>query len=189
MSMTEFALALLVLLLTPGPTNTLMLLAGAERGLLRSVALVPVELSAYLAVVLPLALASEALSDRLGILRPVVAVAAGVWVLYLAWSMWRTEPGGAAPASVTPGRLWVTTFLNPKGLVMGLVLLPAAGVGMAAAGLLALCIAILAVFWAFLGCCLPGQEEGAAFPPLLRRLAAFWLAGLSVFIMAGGFAG
>ena len=25
--------------------------------------------------------------------------------------------------------------------------------------------------------------------PLLRRLAAFWLAGLSVFIMAGGFAG
>jgi len=189
MSMTELALALIVLLLTPGPSNTLMLLAGTEKGLLRSAALIPVELSAYLAAVLPLALASGALADRLGALRPAIAVAAGIWVLYLAWSMWRMAPDGAAPAAVTARRLWVTTFLNPKGLVMGLVLLPAAGVGVASVALLSACIATVAAFWAFVGCCLPGPEEGAAFPPLLRRLAAFWLAGLSVFIVAGGFAG
>jgi len=188
MTLPELALALMVLLLTPGPTNTLILLAGAERGFLRSLALVPVELAAYLPVILPLALAAEVLADRLGMLRPVVAAAAALWVLYLAWTMWQPAPAGLIRQDVTARRLWVTTLLNPKGLIMGLVLMPAAGVGMVSVSLLAVCIATVATFWAFLGACLPGSDEGAGFPPLLRRLVACWLAGLSVFIVAGGFA-
>lgn len=189
MTMAELTLALMVLLLTPGPTNTLMLLAGAERGLLRSLLLIPVELAAYLSVIVPLALLSHALADQLATLRPVVAVAAGAWVLYLAVTMWRTAPQPGTGAVVTAQRLAVTTFLNPKGLIMGLVLMPAAGATGAAFGLLAGCIVAVAAFWAFLGDCLPSGEDGATFPPLLRRVTAFWLAGLSVFIVAGGLAG
>lgn len=188
MTMASLTLALMALLLTPGPTNTLMLLAGAERGILRALRLVGVEIAAYLAVVVPLALLSDALAEGMGWLRPVIATAAGGWVLYLAWSMWHAAPAAGSKATVTARRLAVTTLLNPKGLVMGLVLLPAAGTTLPAFALLALCIAAVAGFWAFLGCCLPGGEEGAAFPPFLQRAAAFWLAGLSVFIMAGGLA-
>lgn len=188
MTMAELTLALMVLLLTPGPTNTLMLLAGAERGILRALVLIPVELVAYLAVIVPLALLSQALAEQMAAIRPVVAVAAGAWVLYLACAMWRTAPQPNAGAMVTAQRLAVTTFLNPKGLIMGLVLLPAAGTAGTAFALLALCIVAVAAFWALLGCCLPTGKDGATVPPLLRRVAAFWLAGLSVFIVAGGLA-
>lgn len=188
MTMPQLTLALMILLLTPGPTNTLILLAGTERGFLRAASLIPVELAAYLAVILPLALLSHALADPLEALRPVVAAAAGLWVAWLAVQMWRAAPDATARETVTPRRLAVTTLLNPKGLIMGLVLLPAAGATPTAFALLAACIALVAAFWAFLGCCLPGREEGTDFSPLLRRLAAFWLGGLALFIMAGGLA-
>lgn len=188
MTMPELTLALMVLLLTPGPTNTLMLLAGTERGPGRALALIPVELAAYMAVITPLALLSQGMEGQLATLRPVVAMAAGLWVAWLAVQMWRAAPEAAGAVTVTARRLAVTTLLNPKGLIMGLVLIPAAGAGPAAFALLAACIALVAGFWAFLGCCLPGQADGAGFPPLLRRLAALWLAGLAVFLMAGGLA-
>ena len=57
MDLPALTLALLALLLTPGPTNTLMALAGAERGLGGAARLIPAEIAAYLAVTLPLALA------------------------------------------------------------------------------------------------------------------------------------
>jgi threonine/homoserine/homoserine lactone efflux protein len=59
MSAPELALAILALLLTPGPTNSLMLLAGAERGLLRASRLIPAELMGYLTTVVPLALVGQ----------------------------------------------------------------------------------------------------------------------------------
>ena len=76
MTMPELTLALMVLLLTPGPTNTLMLLAGTERGPGRALALIPVELAAYMAVITPLALLSQGMEGQLATLRPVVAMAA-----------------------------------------------------------------------------------------------------------------
>lgn len=187
MTLAGLTITLMLLLLTPGPTNTLMLLAGAERGLLRSLRLIPVELAAYLAVIAPLAMLAEALAGQIGVLRPVVATLAGLWVLFLAWKMWHREEASARDGTVTAARLAVTTLLNPKGLVMGLVLLPAAGATGAAFAVLALCVVAVAGFWAFLGCCLPEAEDGEGFPPLVARVAAVWLAALSVIIVAGGF--
>lgn len=188
MTISELVLALAVLLLTPGPTNTLMLLAGAERGWRRALWLIPVELGAYLTVILPLALAAGALADRLEVLRPAVAFGAALWVLYLAWTMWRMVPAMGQAPTVTARRLAVTTMLNPKGLVMGLVLVPAAGVGGLQVGILAGCIVVAAAIWAGMGARLPRGAEGAGLPPLLRRVAAVWLAGLSAFIVAGAMA-
>lgn len=189
MTLVELGLALTVLLLTPGPTNTLMLMAGAERGLARALWLIPVELAAYLAVVLPLALLAEGLAAQMAILRPVVAVLAGLWVLYLAWTLWRPERGIGPAATVTGTRLAVTTLLNPKGLIIGLVLLPAAGATGAALGVLAVAVCAVAACWAAFGAGM-GRAAGpdAAIPSLWRRVAAIWLAGLSVMIMAGGVA-
>lgn len=53
----ELSLAVLALLLTPGPTNALMLLAGAERGLAGAARLSPVALAGHFLTVLPLAVA------------------------------------------------------------------------------------------------------------------------------------
>ena len=186
MTIAELSLALMVLLLTPGPTNTLMLMAGVERGWTRALWLIGVEVVAYLTVIVPLALLAQGLSAQMGVLRPVVAGLAGLWVLYLAFKMWRTEPLARQGAKITAKRLALTTLLNPKGLIMGLVLLPAAGANVAAFAVLVLAIIVVAALWAGLGARMPGAGAGAAIPALWRRVAAVWLAGLSVMIVAGG---
>lgn len=49
-----FLSAVLALLATPGPTNTLMALAGAEGGVGRVARLLPAELAGHLTTILPL---------------------------------------------------------------------------------------------------------------------------------------
>ena len=45
---TVFALAVLAVLATPGPTNTLMAVAGATLGLRKGLRLIPAEVAGYL---------------------------------------------------------------------------------------------------------------------------------------------
>ncbi|MGC5198806.1 hypothetical protein, partial [Aphanothece microscopica] len=95
MTLAEMTLALLVLLATPGPTNTLVALAGAERGWRGALRLIPAELAAYLAVTVPLALAGAAAMAAVPGLRGGVTLAAAAWVAWLAVAMWRL-PADAA---------------------------------------------------------------------------------------------
>ena len=158
MPLPDLILALSVLLLTPGPTNTLMALAGAERGARAAAGLIPVELCAYLCVVVPLASAGAGLMAALPGLLPVVT----------------------AGATVTARRVFVTTLLNPKALIIGLVLLPGPSLPLRAAVFAGLvCCAALA--WISLGAVLArrGNSALSGLSPLVRRSAAVWLGLLS----------
>lgn len=185
MPLTELAFALLVLLLTPGPTNTLLAVAGTERGWRGALPLIPFEVLAYLLVVVPLALAGQALLTALPVLKPVIGGMAALWVMGLAVKMWRLPEAGAAP-QVTAGRVFVTTLLNPKALIVGLVLLPGAGLALRA-GLFAALVVSVAAVWAALGACIAGRSDCPArqTAPLFRRIAALWLGALSVGLMLG----
>ena len=186
MSPLELTLAVLALLLTPGPTNSLMLLAGAERGMLQASRLIPAELAGYLATVIPLALVGQSVLDAWPDLRMAVALAAAVWVAALALRLWRL-PEATAGKTVTAKALFVTTALNPKALIFGLVLLPSTDRLAENIGLFAGLVVIVALLWASLGALLRG---GASSQPralfLLRRLASIFLAAMSVLLVLRG---
>lgn len=179
MTLLPFLFAIWALLLTPGPTNTLIALSGAQAGWRRTAGLIPFELAAYLIVVLPIAMLGAEAMAHWPRLAMMVKLGAASWVLYLAQSLWR-PPSDRTPATVTPRRLFVTTMLNPKGLVFGLALLPSPRPDMFAthAALFAISVILVACLWAGLGATLGrrGQAQGA---PWLRRAAACWLALLS----------
>lgn len=183
MSLEELVLALLVLLLTPGPTNTLMALAGAERGWTLALRLIPAELAGYLLAVVPLNSAGAAVLQHVPKLSPVITTLAAAWVLLLAIRMWRIDrstDGGAA--RVTAPQVFVTTLLNPKALVIGLVLLPSPD---PLAPRLALFVALVigaATVWAGAGAAV--TRNGDRLPRWLSRLAAGWLAILSATLAA-----
>jgi threonine/homoserine/homoserine lactone efflux protein len=184
MTATEFAIALFVLLLTPGPTNTLIALAGAERGWTGALRLMPYEVAAYGLVTLPLAIAGSSLPADQTSLRHALTLIAALWVAYLAVRLWHLPSGGARGPEQSGGlRLFATTLCNPKGLVIGLVLLPSqAHLGWAAAGFLAILIAVSA-FWAGLGSMVGG---GAGMTPVFRRFSAGWLGFLALWLAATG---
>lgn len=188
LSLTTFALAVLALLATPGPTNTLTALAGAERGLARALRLIPAEVAAYLAVVLPLGWAGSVWLDAAPGARPALAGVAAVWVMVLAIRLWQLPAADGPAATVTARQVFVTTCLNPKALVFGLVLMPPReGLALRALVFAAL-VAGVALIWTGLGAALrrPGR---AGMPPLLRRAAAGWLALLSLMLAARAMAG
>lgn len=187
MTLAELSLAVMALLLTPGPTNALVLLAGAERGWLRALRLIPAELAGYGLTVLPLALVGAAVLEGQAGLRDIVTLAAGAWVAVLAVRLWRVPVAVAGGRSVGARVLFVTTALNPKGLIFGLVLLPSPDRLVVNLALFAGLVVLVAALWAGIGAVLrrgrSGQPRALV---LLRRLASVWLAAISVALVARG---
>ena len=186
MSVAELSLAILVLLLTPGPTNSLVLLAGVERGFTGAMRLVPAEIAGYLLAVGPLALVGATILDGETGLRSALTLAAGAWVAVLAVRLWRIPVATEGERSVGARALFVTTALNPKSLIFGLVLLPSPDrLGLNLALFVGLVI-MVAALWAAAGSVL---RKGAGQPHalfMLRRLASVWLAAISVVLIARG---
>jgi threonine/homoserine/homoserine lactone efflux protein len=126
LALSGFVIAVLLLLLTPGPTNTLLAIAGASGGLRRSLPLVAAELTGYLTTIVPLVtFAGPWLAGQPAVALAVKLVAA-VWVLLLAVRLWNHAPQMAGRSLVTFRRVYTTTALNPKGLIVGLALIPPA---------------------------------------------------------------
>lgn len=120
-----FVSATLALLAAPGPTNTLMGLAGAQGGLARACRFLPAAALGYLSTVVPLAsLGAEVLAER-PLLVAGIKLAAAIWVMILAIRLWGLGGSEVSAGAVTARRVFVTTMLNPKGVIFGLVLLPA----------------------------------------------------------------
>ena len=185
MSGLDLTLAILALLMTPGPTNSLVLLAGAERGLAGALRLVPAELAGYLLTVGPLALFGAAVMAELPMLRMVVTLAAAVWVSALAVRLWRMLPAGPGRPAVDARALFVTTALNPKALIFGLVLLPSPEGVAGNVALFAGLVGLVALFWAWLGAALGGRGQPRALF-LLRRLASVVLGAMSLVLALRG---
>lgn len=173
-----YCLSLAALLVVPGPTNALLALEGAEGGAWRALRLLPVVLAAYAASVLPLTALGADLLQQDHWLRSAVSLAAAGWVGFMAVALWRT-PAVARP--LTPqgrvARLFITTLLNPKAFIIGLVLVPAQPARLAALGLFFALLLLAAALWALLGSALQGQRAA-----LMRRLCAGWLGVLALML-------
>ncbi len=122
------ALGITIVLITPGPTNTLLAAAGLRQGVRQSVPLIGAELAGYVISISVwghfLAQASHAWPWLPSLLR----IAAGLYIAYLAIDMWQAAV--ALPTSAQPATglrtLFVATLLNPKGLLFAGTIFPAA---------------------------------------------------------------
>lgn len=153
LDMTAFTGALGLLLIMPGPTNTVLAVAGSERGFVRGVPLIFMVVFGYLTTVLVLLAFAAPLLHAHPALAKAVAVAAAVWVLTLAVRMWRSGAQGKGGDEFSALALYTTTVLNPKGLVIGLALLPEGTITQIAPYLAAMVIVVSAVslIWLSLG--------------------------------------
>jgi threonine/homoserine/homoserine lactone efflux protein len=181
----EFVFAVAGLLLTPGPTNTLLALSGAAVGLRQSLRLIPAEFAGYLLVVVPLALFGAGLFAAWPVLGTIVKLGAAIWVMILAVRLWWPPAAVGTDGLVMPGRVFFTTLLNPKGLVFGLVLLPRPDAPEFVPHLALFCamLPVVATIWMTGGTVLGRDRSRIELPPALRRAAACWLAILSVVLV------
>lgn len=172
---TSFALAVLALLATPGPTNTLMAAAGAQRGLWRSLPLLAGELGGYfVAITVWTELVGAAAASQPWVPVAAKLVASG----FLGWSAWKLwgNAGRAdlAERGITLGRVFATTLINPKGLVFAFAIFPAMGFAarLPYLALFALLVVMTAVGWMALGTLAARSSSGHLTSSRIDRITA-----------------
>ncbi|MBY3102322.1 threonine transporter RhtB [Rhizobium laguerreae] len=118
-----FASASFALLLLPGPTNAMLALSATELSTIRTPLRVGTVVVGYLATIVGVAnIAGPLLQDHVAVER-IAKLASAFWVLYLGFRLW--APVQSSEKSLIGNvRLLVTTLLNPKGVVLGLTMIP-----------------------------------------------------------------
>lgn len=163
MSLLAFTGASLLILLTPGPTNTLLAAAGAAGGFRRNATLPLAESLGYGLAIGAYGALATALADNPAALA-VLKLANIGWLCLTAARLWTRPPAGAEPARGSYGTVLLATLLNPKAMLVGVILIPA----MMAQAPVAAMLAFTAL--SFLAG-LTWVAVGANLPPVLKRHA------------------
>ncbi len=180
--MASLMLAITLLLLTPGPTNTLLAIGGASAGFRRSLPLILAENLGYLVTIVPLvAFAGPFLADH-PIAASVLKLCSAAWVTLLAMKLWVTPLGELTERGlITFQQVFITTMLNPKALIFGIALLPNGSLveTLPRLGIFAMIVAVVAVFWLTAGASIL-RFASQRFPCLFCRVAASFLMAFAV---------
>lgn len=183
MNLPTFALAVLSLLILPGPTNAVLALASTALTFRRFLSLISAVLLAYLAIIVPVSGIAAPLLHGHPTIASIVKLISAIWVLYLALKLWApARSGGRNRLSLGP--LFITTLLNPKAVIIGLSLVPAVQAGVPAAmATFACCVAVTSAIWLGLGSLIVGQH--AQMPTLARQCGCAALVAFAVILAVG----
>ena len=114
------------ILLTPGPTNTLLASAGIQAGVKQSLKLIPAEVMGYLIAITSWGVLLESFSHFIPWLPALLKLISATFILYLAFKLWITSTNDIKLDSplITPKALFVATLLNPKALLFASAIFP-----------------------------------------------------------------
>lgn len=114
------------ILLTPGPTNTLLASAGIQAGVKQSLKLIPAEVMGYLIAITSWGILLESVSHFIPWLPPVLKLISTTFILYLAFKLWTTSTNDIKLDNplITPKALFIATLLNPKALLFASAIFP-----------------------------------------------------------------
>jgi threonine/homoserine/homoserine lactone efflux protein len=179
-----FIFAILILLFTPGPTNTLLWTSGALVGVRRSLSLLMGELLGYLSAILLILLIFEPILQRVPQVERFLAIAVGIYIGYLAFSMWmRSNDAEASAGIITVRKVFIVTFLNPKAFIFALTLIP---IGHDQIHwyfvALSICIMLVGLSWILFGY-IVGSAAGRKNLTLFNRFSSVMLTGFAGFIV------
>jgi len=178
-----FVPAILALLFTPGPTNTLLTVGAAARGWRASLPLLLGELCGYLAIVIPLTTVVAPLFNEHPPLATGLRVLAACWVLFLAIRLWRVSAAKAPEgltSAVTVRQVFLTTMLNPKAPIIALAIMPTGNPMEIALALSLFSLLVLCAGASFLALGSIAGRAPVVSPRLVYRVAAIFLVVFSV---------
>ena len=106
-----------------------------------------------------------------------------LWLLWLAYSVWTTKDDGAEVRLVTVRQVFVTTLINPKAMIVALLV---QSEGMTAQFLvtIAALVALAGAAWIVVGLVVRRSGSNLLGQRSLRRASAICLAGFGI-ILAG----
>lgn len=181
-----FIAASAIVLFTPGPTNTLMAASGATIGVRKALPLPFAEGTAY-AIAIGVYLEISHHLASVAYARPLLNAVAATWLLISAAKLWRQPAADArAGAGSMLWRVFATTLLNPKAMLVGTTLIPTMMADRTAVAVV--CFAALSVaagfVWLGMGSLAPAKVKRNA-----NKAAALVLALFAAIAMSSAVAG
>ncbi|WP_104494513.1 LysE family translocator [Acinetobacter indicus] len=173
----------ITILLTPGPTNTLLASSGIQVGIRKSFHLIPAEAFGYLISITLWGMLIGQVSSQLPLLPTVLKLFSAVYIIYLAIKLWRTanvEQQFQQP-TIRARELFVATLLNPKALLFASAIFPAIAAHYVAHILMFLILIIpIAFFWTLIGSFLASNKIRWLNPANLQKTASLLLFSFSI---------
>ncbi|ENX35111.1 hypothetical protein F889_00778 [Acinetobacter colistiniresistens] len=117
---------IITILLTPGPTNTLLASSGIQTGIKRSLKLIPAEVIGYFIAITTWGFLLESVSHYVPWLPPLIKLLSATFIIYLAVKLWitSTKELDLSQPLITSKALFVATLLNPKALLFASAIFP-----------------------------------------------------------------
>lgn len=170
----------ITILLTPGPTNTLLASSGIQVGLRRSLKLIPAESLGYFIAITAWGLLIGKTASVLPFLPSVLKLMSAAYIVYLAIKLWRTAKQvqlDLLQATIRPKELFFATLLNPKALLFASAIFPTSAwinreIYIAHIVTFIGLILPIAMFWIFIGSVLNGNKISWLNQANLQRVAS-----------------
>lgn len=115
------------ILLTPGPTNTLLASSGVQVGFKQSIFLIPAEAFGYLISITIWGILVDRIAIFAPALPPLLKLCSATYIFYLALKLWKASFKTSHLNVVMIGKLelFFATLLNPKGILFATAVFPA----------------------------------------------------------------
>ena len=182
-----FVLGVSVVLTVPGPTNTLLAVAGLQQGMRRAARLAGAELAGYLVSISAWGIFLVHAAHSLAWLPSLVRAASCAYVAYLAIRMWRmTLAFQPSPqAGIGLRTLFIATLLNPKAVLFAGTIFPPAACAQGTAyviamGIFSLLLLPIGLAWIAFGTALGSGRLAWVSAKGMQRCASVVLAAFSL---------
>jgi threonine/homoserine/homoserine lactone efflux protein len=188
-----FDLAVALLFAVPGPTNALIAVAGARRGVRALPALVGAALVGFVAAVAALIWLAGPYVTATPALGLALRALCALLLARSAWLLWRSAgAGGAARGSTSAAAVLATTLVNPKALIFAFAIFPPLAGAAEAVEVFARFAGLAVVgmtLWGLAGAALGRGATARVGAATVDRAGAAVLAAFSVVVLAAGLAG
>ncbi len=175
------------ILLTPGPTNTLLASSGIQVGIKKSFRLIPSEAFGYLISITAWGFLIDKVATYLPLLPVILKLFSASYIVYLAIKLWRTANVEVSFDQTVIGakELFLATLLNPKALLFATAIFPAItwlNMNYYVAHMLTFLLLIvpIAFFWTYIGSVLASNKIGWLNQTNLQRTASLVLLSFSI---------
>lgn len=187
----SFFAVIATILLTPGPTNTLLATAGVHGGLRNAWRLIPAECLGYLIATTVWGALLRVVVQESPWMVHAIQLASGLYIGKLGWELWAyasLQPGNRQLPTIGRRQLLVATLLNPKAVIFALALFPAqtwvsAGNYASVMGGFALLVVSIGTLWIAFGAVLMGGRIAWLQPRHFQRVAALVLWGFALWLL------
>lgn len=175
------------ILLTPGPTNTLLASSGIQVGVRQSLRLIPAESMGYLIAITTWGMIIGTVSSQFPIIPIFLKLLSALYIIFLAIKLWKTADIEASynQPTIRARELFCATLLNPKALLFASAIFPSTAwltmqVYLLHIGLFLLLIVPIALFWTFIGSILASNKVRWLNQSNLQKTASLVLISFSI---------